>query len=391
MKTRLLRTLPLCLAIPVIAQASEPVPAALEICIATADNAARLACFDRWAAQQPTLSSVQVTAGQVPSDPAGQVPAPLASATPLSVAAPSAEPGADNGPQASANTGCRDAHYSELSRFWELEEATDCGTFRLRGYRPVSLALVASDSVNRQPSSTAPGRTPDQPVAYRNTETRMQLSVRTKLATGLLTHFQPDIKDSLWFGYTQQSYWQLFTGDLSRPFRNTDHEPEVVYVYPLTADLPLGWKWRYAGVAYAHQSNGQTLPLSRSWNRFYVMAGAELGHRWTAQVRLWERAYGDTRDDDNPHIESYIGRAEFRLNWNVNDLHTLGLTLRHSLSTGGHGSARLEWFRVLGEPSGSNKSNLRLHAQLFNGYGDSLVDFNRQRMVFTLGLSLLDF
>ena len=366
MKTPLLRTLPLCLAIPVVAQAAEPVPAALEACIATVDNVARLACFDQWAAQQRVASSV-------PTSPT------LAEAT------------AENGLAPNTHTGCRDTRYSELSRFWELEEATDCGTFRLRGYRPVSLALVASDSVNRQPSSTAPGRTPEQPVAYRNTETRMQLSVRTKLATGLLTHFQPNIKDSLWFGYTQQSYWQLFTGDLSRPFRNTDHEPEVVYVYPLTADLPLGWKWRYAGVAYAHQSNGQTLPLSRSWNRFYVMAGAELGHRWTAQARLWERAYGDNRDDDNPHIESYIGRAEFRLNWNVNDLHTLGLTLRHSLSTGGHGSARLEWFRVLGEPAGTNKSNLRLHAQLFNGYGDSLLDFNRQRTVFTLGLSLLDF
>ena len=31
------------------------------------------------------------------------------------------------------------------------------------------------------------------------------------------------------------------------------------------------------------------------------------------------------------------------------------------------------------------------HTQLFSGYGDSLVDFNRRRTVLSLGLSLVDF
>jgi phospholipase A1 len=78
----------------------------------------------------------------------------------------------------------------------------------------------------------------------------MQLSVRTKIAQGLLTQDHPTHKDSLWFGYTQQSYWQLFSPHISRPFRTTDHEPEVMYVYPTDAQLPWGWRWRYSGVGW---------------------------------------------------------------------------------------------------------------------------------------------
>ena len=50
-------------------------------------------------------------------------------------------------------------------------------------------------------------------------------------------------------------------------------------------------------------------------------------------------------------------------------------------------SARLEWLYALGDAP----SSLRLHTQLFTGYGDSLVDYNRKRTVLRVGLSLVDF
>ena len=36
-------------------------------------------------------------------------------------------------------------------------------------------------------------------------------------------------------------------------------------------------------------------------------------------------------------------------------------------------------------------TGLRYHVQLFSGYGDSLVDYNRRRVVLSVGLSLVDF
>lgn len=362
-----------------------------ERCAAQTDAAQRLACYDAWAqaqAQEP------IQPGR-PAATAAAAPSPAASApAAASVARQSAEPETPRPAAAQElvvrlvpGEGCHDKAYSEVSRFWELEAGSSCDTFGLRGYRPVSLSVIASDSVNTQPSSGNPLNNAAAPLPYRRSETRIQLSVRTKLAQGLLTHSQPDKRDSLWFAYTQQSYWQLFNGPLSRPFRNTDHEPELIYVYPLSAALPGGWQLRYGGVGLVHQSNGQSLPLSRSWNRVYLMAGGELDRRARVQLRAWQRLPETRANDDNPDIADYIGRAELQGYWNVDARNTLGLTLRHSLRTTAHGSLRLEWLRTLGE----DDSRLRFHVQLFSGYGDSLIDFNRRRTVLGMGLSLVDF
>jgi len=279
-----------------------------------------------------------------------------------------------------------------LSRFWELEPASDCGTFGIRGYRPLSLSWIGSDSVNKAPSSTAAGYTVTTPVNYSTSETRIQLSMRTKIARGLLTDGDAPRLDSLWFGYTQQSYWQLFNGHSSRPFRSTDHEPELTYIFPIEAPLERGWRWRYAGLSLNHQSNGQSLPLSRSWNRIIAMAGIEKDDRFALTARAWARVPEKDDQDDNPDISDLVGRAELAAAWYVDKTNTLGLTLRQALRSSARGSVRLEWLRTIGPARANGEpSRLRLHTQLFRGYGDSLLDYNRRRTVLSVGLSLVDF
>jgi phospholipase A1 len=123
-----------------------------------------------------------------------------------------------------ASEGCHDSKYTALSRFWELEAGADCGTFGIRGFRPISLDLAQGSSVNSLPTSENPGkRRGDQHC----------LPPHRNAAAVVGAHqdrpgpaHSPSQLDSLWFAYTQQSYWQLFTPGLSRPFRSTDHEPE---------------------------------------------------------------------------------------------------------------------------------------------------------------------
>jgi phospholipase A1 len=141
-----------------------------------ASNEARLACFDRWA-QQQTLPSVSVpTAPPVlASTQAPPVDGSLPATRVVSVA---------------TTEGCRDRQYSTLSRFWELENATDCGTFGFRGYRPLNVSVSAATKRPDTPTSPSPDHTGD-PIAYQANEMRIGLSVRTKLAQGLLTQNDP--------------------------------------------------------------------------------------------------------------------------------------------------------------------------------------------------------
>ena len=377
---------------------------AWQACLSQPD-ATRLACFDGWAREQQALGkaiedkkrSVQASPASparnvAPSAPAAAVRGQVAEA--LATTQPErAEGGTVSGSAGIVGVGleqgCRDRQFSELSRFWELESGSSCPTFGLRSFHPTTASVAVGDRVDRQPQSANPANSVTTPFDYQRREMRLSLSVRTKLASGLLTPAGGTLRDSLWAAYTQQSYWQVFNSGLSRPFRSTDHLPELIYVYPTTLQLPAGWLWRYSGLGLAHQSNGQSDPLSRSWNRAYLMAGFEKGDRFNAQVRLWQRLPEHGAQDNNPDISRHIGRGDLTLAWNVNAQNTLRATYTGALNR--YGSGRLEWTRSLGNGWGNSFSGLRLYAAVFNGYGDSLLDYNFRRTVFSIGLSLVDF
>ncbi|MBG6072230.1 MULTISPECIES: phospholipase A [unclassified Polaromonas] len=360
--------------------ANRPTSLGWQVCQAIKnDTDAQLSCYQQWADSQLPPNTPPAALTTVPANLATGKPATEILLLPsLNTEAPDGKP-----------IGCRNTQYSELSRFWELQRGTDCDTFAIRGYRPISVAVVMSGGVSSPPLIGA-GTPPD----YKHAETKIQLSVRTKVAKGLLKSGEADgdDQDSLWFGYTQQSYWQLFSGNISRPFRTTDHEPELVYVYPHQIALPGGWNYRLSGLGLVHQSNGQSDPLSRSWNRTYLMGAAEkeLGpdSSLRLQGRIWKRINEAAVDDNNPGIEDFVGRAELTGSWQINKANTVGVTLRHSLRSKARGSTRVDW--LMAPTSSPNYTGLRYHVQLFSGYGDSLLDYNKRRNVLSVGLSLVD-
>lgn len=366
----------------------------------------RLACFDQWAATQKVLvEEVQQRSVDAQASPAATAP-PGAAASALKAdvtaalasAQPAVAPGSATTPTGSTGIigvgleqGCKDRQFSNLSRFWELESGSACPTFSLRGFRPNSLSAVGASSINQQPTSLNPANSATTTTDYRKEELRLQLSVRTKLATGILTPADSPLRDSLWLAYSQQSYWQFFNSGLSRPFRSTDYEPEAIYVYPTTAKLPFGWNWRYSGAGLVHQSNGQSDPLSRSWNRYYLMTGFEKDDTYMVTGRVWKRISESAAKDNNPGISNYIGRGEVAATWNPSTRNTFIGTVRGTPGADAKGSLRLEWLRSLGDGRGNSYSGLRFHTQLFTGYGDSLIDYNRKRTVFSVGFSIVDF
>lgn len=335
-------------------------------CAAMGDDAQRLACYDRLFRGAP-----------VP--PRAAVPEPRADAPTLPAMRPH-----DTAAPALAPAGQGLAFTEALTQFWELTPADKRGTFVVRTYLPnYFLPLHRTSNLNRTPFSPTHGTAPVR-GHYRNTEAKLRVSLRAKVAEGLLL---PDA--DLWFAYTQRSLWQLWNRDESSPFRSTDHEPEVIYVVPVPqslGELPGGWRWRMVQLGLAHQSNGQSAPLSRSWNRVYAGTAVERGE-FGLQLRLAHRLRESGDEDDNPELTRYIGNAELTANW-LPGRATMALAWRTHLTDFRRGSLQLDWtYPVVSD----NPGGLRWYVQAFTGYGETLLDYNHRQTSIGVGLALFNF
>ena len=341
------------------AHAQNPDPMDIRACTAIESDAQRLACYDHAtgrvnlpvakkreseSAMQPSLFAHDRNPGQASAQENPEVAAPL----------------------------------SLLDSRWELAPEAKLGTYNVRGYKPVFLLPVfATSNQNERPQSPNPLNTVTNPERLENVEAKFQISFKTKLWQGVFG----DAGD-LWLGYTQSSRWQVYNDHISRPFRETNYEPEAMLVFDTHYDV-LGWDGRLLGIGINHQSNGQSNPLSRSWNRVIGNVGFERGD-WTVMLRPWWRIPEGGVDDNNPDISDYMGRGEVQIvhEWNGQEF---GMMLRHSFRGGSrsHGSARFTWsFPLAG--------NLRGYMEVFKGYGESLIDYNHNATYLGLGVSLLD-
>ena len=267
---------------------------------------------------------------------------------------------------------------SLLGKAWELDPGLRGHTLRIRQYQPVYLLpLFHASRPNNHPSTSAAGHAVSESLGLDSSEAKLQISLKSKIAEDLFGH-----NGDLWFGYTQSSRWQVYNGDQSRPFRETNYEPELMFVWRTDYDL-LGWSGRLVNLGVNHQSNGRSQPLSRSWNRIMLSTSLERDN-WTMTLRPWWRIAESTNRDDNPDIADYMGRADLQLVRTAGE-HQFSLLLRHSLRGGdrSHGAVQMDYaFPISGD--------LRGHVQWFSGYGESLIDYNHRSNYIGIGLSLLE-
>ncbi len=336
----------------VLAQAADET---VEACRTVEPAAARLSCYDRATGRTPVAAaepSAVKSAGSVFSNP---------SLSDINRC--------DKGPPSSL-----------LDSRWELDvdsaDDPEPAPFCIRPYRPIYLLAYTTTNTNRTPTSPNPDNTVSEPENITRGELKYQISLKTKLLNNLIGE-----NGDLWMGYTQVSHWQIFNEERSRPFRETSYEPDANLVFRTDFNV-FGWKARMLGLGLVHQSNGRSNPLSRSWNRATASLGLER-ENWSVTLRPWWRVL-EFGDDNNPDISDYMGRGDLQI-VHVNGESQFALMLRHSLRGGdqSHGAVQFDWAFPIAPP-------LRGHVQIFNGYGESLIDYNHRAWYAGVGLSLIE-
>ena len=343
-------------------------------CTLLQDNALRLACYDKvFAAQLPPEQPLseheadgkpQLDVVQSVRQSIGNKEATLVFDTPEGQAEPSQE-------LADAA-----AAYTPLSQMYDLDANDPHGILTVREHNPMYLMPVwYNSSPNYAPSSPTRGAAFQERFSdQKRIETKMQVSFKSKIAEDLFKS-----RADLWFGYTQKSDWQIYNqGRRSAPFRNTDYEPEIFITQPVKSRLPWGGRLRMLGVGFAHQSNGQSRPESRSWNKVYAMAGMEWG-KLTVIPRVWMRLFDSSgEDNDNPDLTKYLGYGDVKLQYRLNDKHNFSTTLRYNPKSG-YGAAEAAYtFPIKGKLQGVVRG--------FHGYGESLIDYNHKQSGIGFGL-----
>lgn len=250
---------------------------------------------------------------------------------------------------------------SAIDRRMQLERISRDNPFVLTPHRTNYSLVTYTDDPNQAPFDAFG-------TDLQNVEIKFQLSVKLQLAHALW-------KDNgfLYAAYTQKSLWQAFNSKESSPFRDTNHEPEIFLTFLTNLSL-WGIKNRLFSFGINHQSNGQNGSLSRSWNRLFAEFVLEKGHFYVSVKPWWripEKQKSDPQQatgDDNPDITDYMGHGEFMglYEWHR---HRLGIMLRNNLSKHHHGAVQLDWTFPL-------MNRVRGYVQYFNGYGETLLDYN---------------
>jgi len=208
-------------------------------------------------------------------------------------------------------------------------------------------------------------------------EVKFQLSLKVPLAKGLIGN-----TGDLYAAFTNRSFWQAYNTSNSSPFRESNYQPEA-------------WMRFYSGVSFwgmrnvlndfgiVHQSNGRGGTLSRSWNRVYARFVFERNN-FAFALQPWYRIKEDQDKDNNPDIEDYMGNFEFTGAYKKNR-QEFSLLLRNNLkSDNNRGAAQLDWSFPIHD-------RMKGYVQWFNGYGESLIDYDRRVNSIGIGVKLTDF
>jgi len=284
----------------------------------------------------------------------------------------------------------KELSYSAIDQRFNIESYLDTEPFVLIPHKPNYFIGSFEKHIGDESKNN---------LQYDGFESKFQLSFKvpvTDYDEPVRCFWLSETRCLIFFGYTQLSVWQMFNFNQSSPFRDTSFQPELFMTQLLDMDVVGDWKLRLMTYGLLdHQSNGNSSADSRSWNRTYVNSVFENGKQFVS-IKLWARwnersktGPTDFAGDDNPGIEDYVGNSEFRYFY-ADDFNNYTLVLRDSKNNPNGVNYELGWSYPLNRKTRFRESELRLYVQYFNGYGETLIDYNKRRQRIGIGVMLTD-
>jgi len=219
-----------------------------------------------------------------------------------------------------------------------------------------------------------------------NTENVDHMEAKYQISVKLPIYQESASSSGLYMGFTAVSYWQVYNSEASKPFRETNYEPELFYAWRNQLTFA-GFKFNQIRLGLSHQSNGQSGLRSRSWNRLFASAMFSDDDSFY-HIKAWYRIKEDRKEDpfdssgdDNPDITTFMGHTEFGYGTKLGKFNIMALVRNNLKTSDNKGSVELN----LSYPISTRYDFL---LQYFNGYGDSLVDYNRHQERIGVGIQL---
>lgn len=245
-------------------------------------------------------------------------------------------------------------------------------SFSLQPYRQ-SYFMPISYNSRRQTFDQSINSSDNNTPSLDELEAKFQISFKMNLLNDVW-----NTNTQLVVAYTQKSFWQMYNSDLSSLFRESNYEPEI-FLSKDTNIAFLGADLINVSFGLSHQSNGRSNLLSRSWNRVYANLTFQRDDLLFS-FKPWKRISESVDKDDNPDIEDYLGRYEINLAYQYNK-NKFTVMLRNITANKHSASYQLGWLYSLND-------DVSFYIEYFNGYGESLIDYNHRSKTIGFGIAV---
>jgi len=204
-------------------------------------------------------------------------------------------------------------------------------------------------------------------ITNQSADAKFQISIRQRLLSKVMPHYA-----QLMLIYTQKSFWDIYAN--SFPFADNNYNPGLLLTVPVIQENKLKG---VASLSIEHESNGKDGNESRSWN-FITLSGVYFRNiSFSFQAKIW---YGLV-SNDNPDLLKYKGYGQIISNYRSFD-NRFGVSLLVNPCSKGVNS-QLEFNFKPGK-----RANEYLFLQWYQGYGESLLEYNRYSSMVRIGICL---